>query len=175
MDWYSLALGLCIGFGGCIEAPQLCPVIGRDCRVSTGRQEWARGSWQSCGSASSISESGLGRHELRWLRVLPEAPAPHAQRAHISIRYKCHDCTQGRTSFLCFSMMHTGSTSQHMGEQKAVSSCSEPESPKPVARPAGAFGAPWEGSSLENTSSPGCLCRLRCFSRCSLISLASSP
>lgn len=34
--WYSLALGLCVGFGGCIEAAQLCPVIGRDCRGSTG-------------------------------------------------------------------------------------------------------------------------------------------
>lgn len=44
---YSLAFGLCVCFGSCIESTQLSPVIGRDCRVSTGRKRYA---WGAAGS-----------------------------------------------------------------------------------------------------------------------------
>lgn len=43
MGRYSLALSLCIGFGCGVEAAQLCPVIGRDCRESTGRKRDGKG------------------------------------------------------------------------------------------------------------------------------------
>lgn len=53
---HSLALGLCVGFGGCVEAAQLCPVIGRDCRRSTGRGV-GEGRPQARGSASRTGGS----------------------------------------------------------------------------------------------------------------------
>lgn len=60
--WYSLALSLGVGFGSCVEAAQLCPVIGRDCRVSTG-DSVGEGSWQSLALLPVCCNQALGGRE----------------------------------------------------------------------------------------------------------------
>lgn len=52
--WYSLALGLRIGLGGCVEASKLCPVIRRNYKQRIRRYE--REKVAVCGLDSRIPE-----------------------------------------------------------------------------------------------------------------------